>query len=122
VVLSAATSFHFIDVGASGVTPGDSTTFTKVLKSPGGSVVGFGQGSCVILTTQKGSDRVKSDECQQTFRLSGRGTLQVDGLEHPAGNPGAFAVVGGTGEFRQAEGQFLPSAGPGGADVFQVIS
>jgi hypothetical protein len=120
---AVTTSFHYIDVGPAGVSPGDSTTFTKQLKNLSGKVIGSAEGTCVILTTQSGSEPVKSDECQQTFTLNGKGTLQVDGLEHPSGTgPGGFAIVGGTGHFRQAEGQLVSGTGPHGSFVFEVIS
>jgi hypothetical protein len=124
VVQAATTSFHYIDVGPAGISPGDSTTFTKRLKNLSGKVVGSAAGMCVILTTRPGSEPVKSDECQQTFTFTGRGALQVDGLEQNPSRPGpgGFAIVGGTGRFRQAEGQLLPGAGPGGSNIFEVIS
>ena len=37
VVKSELTSFHFVDVGPAGVSPGDETTYTKKLTTPAGS-------------------------------------------------------------------------------------
>ena len=117
VVKSELTSFHFVDVGPPGVSPGDETTFTKTLTKPTGGVAGFSHGTCVVITVV-GNDP-QSAECQSTIRL-GRGTLEVDGLDHLK-EPQTFAIVGGTGRYRDAEGVFIAGgAENGAADLFEV--
>ena len=118
VVVSTLTSFHFIDLGPQGVSPGDETTFTKTFKNAGGTVVGFGRGNCVVITVKQGNPA--SAECQLTTRFDG-GTIQQAGVDHLR-EPQAFAIVGGTGQFRQAEGQVIAGGGPGGADIYEVTS
>jgi hypothetical protein len=118
VVVSTLTSFHFIDVGPPGVSPGDETTFTKTFKNAGGTVVGFGHGNCVVITVNRGNPA--SAECQLTTKFDG-GTIQEAGVDHLR-EPQAFAIVGGTGQFRQAEGQVIAGGGPGGADIYDVIT
>ena len=119
VVVSTLTSFHFIDVGPQGVSPGDETTITKSFKDASGTVVGFGHGNCVVITVNKQGDPT-SAECQATTRFRG-GTIQFGGVDHLT-EPQAFAIVGGTGKFRQAEGQVIAGGGPGGADIYEIIS
>jgi hypothetical protein len=119
VAVGTLTSFHFIDVGPAGASPGDETTFTKTFKNQSGGVVGFGQGNCVVVTVKQGNPT--SAECQVTTRFDGKGTIQEAGIDHLT-EPQAFAIVGGTGQFRQAEGQVIAGGGPGGADIYEVIS
>jgi hypothetical protein len=119
VVVGTLTSFQFIDVGPTGASPGDETTFTKTFKNESGTVVGFGQGNCVVITVKQGNPT--SAECQSTTRFNGRGTIQQAGVDHLT-EPQAFAIVGGTKEFRQAEGQVIAGGGPNGADIYEVIS
>jgi hypothetical protein len=117
VVKSELTSFHFVDVGPRGVSPGDETTYTKKLTTLSGDVVGFSHGTCVVITVV-GNDP-QSAECQSTTRL-GRSTLEVDGLDHLK-EPQAFAIVGGTGRYRDAGGVFIAGgAANGAADLFEV--
>ena len=78
---------------AAGTTDGDQVQ-TIVVKSDLGSATG----TCVVITVA-GKDP-QSAECQSTVRL-GRGTLQVDGLDHLK-EPQTFAIVGGTGRYRDA--------------------
>jgi hypothetical protein len=116
VVKSNLTSFHFVDVGPAGVSPGDETTFTKKLTTPNGGVVGFSHGTCVVITVL-GNDP-QSAECQSTVRI-GRGTLQVDGLDRLK-EPQTFAIVGGTGRYRDAGGVFVAGGAANGADLFEI--
>ena len=73
VVKSELTSFHFVDVGPSGVSPGDETTYTKKLTTPAGNVIGFTHGTCVVITVA--GTEPQSAECQSTNRFGG-GTTQ----------------------------------------------
>lgn len=117
VVKSDLTSFHFIDIGPAGVSPGDETTFTKKLTNLNGDTVGVTHGTCVVITVA-GTDP-QSAECQSTTRL-GRGTLQVGGLDHLT-EPQSFAIVGGTGRYRDAGGVFVAGgAANGAADLFEI--
>jgi hypothetical protein len=61
-----------------------------------------------------------SAECQGTTRF-GHGTIQTAGVDHLT-EPQAFAIVGGTGRLRDAAGQVIAGGGPGGADVYEVVS
>jgi hypothetical protein len=49
------------------------------------------------------------DLCRGVIELSGRGTISVEGLTHRISKPHVrrFAIVGGTGEFRGARGEFF---------------
>ena len=117
VVKSELTSFHFIDVGPTGVSPGDETTFTKKLTNESGDTVGFSHGTCVVITVA--GKNPQSAECQSTVRL-GRGTLEVDGLDRLK-EPQTFAIVGGTGLYREAGGVFVAGgAANGTADLFEI--
>jgi hypothetical protein len=119
VVVSTLTSFNFVDVGPQGVSPGDETTFTKTFKDTGGTVVGFGHGSCVVITVDRQGNPT-SAECQITTRF-GHSTIETAGVDHLI-EPQTFAIVGGTGRFRGADGQVIAGGGPGGADVYEVES
>jgi hypothetical protein len=117
VVKSELTSFHFVDVGPSGVSPGDETTYTKKLTTPAGNVIGFTHGTCVVITVA--GTEPQSAECQSTNRFGG-GTIEVDGLDHLK-EPQTFAIVGGTGRYRDAGGVFVAGgAANGTADLFEV--
>jgi hypothetical protein len=117
VVKSTLTSFHFVDLGPKGVSPGDETTFTKRVTNLAGDTIGSSQGTCVVITAVQNNP--KSAECHSTFHL-GQGTLQVDGLDHLK-EPQAFAIVGGTGRYRDAGGVFVSAgAANGTADLFEI--
>jgi len=116
VVRSDLTSFHFIDVGPTGVSPGDETTYTKKLTNQSGDTVGFLHGTCVVITVA--GNNPQSAECQSTTRL-GRRTLEVDGLDRLT-EPQTFAIVGGTGLYREAGGVFVAGGGPNGDDVYEI--
>ena len=117
VVKSELTSSHFIDVGPTGVSPGDETTFTKKLTNQSGDTVGFGHGTCVVITVA--GTNPQSAECQSTVSF-GRGTLEVDGLDHLK-EPQTFAIVGGTGLYREAGGVFVAGgAANGTADLYEI--
>lgn len=117
VAVATLTSFHFVDVGPKGASPGDETTFTKTFKNTSGTVVGFGHGNCVVITVNKQGDPT-SAECQSTTKF-GRGTIQSAGIDHLT-SPQTFPIVGGTGRFRDAAGQIIAGGGPGEADIYEV--
>jgi hypothetical protein len=117
VLKSELTSFHFVDVGPSGVSPGDETTYTKKLTNLAGDVVGFSHGTCVVITVA-GKDP-QSAECQSTNRLR-RGTIEIDGLDRLK-EPQTFAIVGGTGHYGDASGQFVAGGALNGtADLYEI--
>jgi hypothetical protein len=119
VVVATLTSFHFIDLGPKGVSPGDETAFTKTFKDSSGAVVGFGRGNCVVITAKQGNPT--SAECNGTTRFGRRGTIQSAGVDHITARE-TFAIVGGTGQFRRAQGQVIAGGGPGGADIYEIVS
>jgi hypothetical protein len=119
VVVATVTSFHFIDLGPKGVSPGDQTAFTKTFKDSSGTVVGFGHGNCVVITAKQGNPT--SAECNGTTRFGRRGTIQSSGVDHITARE-TFAITGGTGLFRQAHGQVIAGGGPGGADIYEIIT
>jgi len=119
VVVATLTSFHIIDLGPKGHSPGDETAFTKTFKDSSGKVVGFGEGNCVVITAKQGNPT--SAECHGTTTFGDRGTIQEAGVDHLTARE-TFAIVGGTGQFRQAQGQVIAGGGPGGADIYEVVS
>ena len=117
VAVLSLTSFHFVDVGPKGVSPGDETTFTKTFKNTSGSVVGFGHGSCVVVTvSQKGDPPAPNARARHDLATARSNPRVFDHLTSPQ----TFPIVGGTGRFRDAGGQIIAGGGPGEADIYEI--
>jgi len=86
--------------------PGDSFLFTEDLFTPAGRPVGHDQVRCTLMFRQEVF-------CEASAVLTGRGEIVVEGVIGAEQRP-ALAVVGGTGQFRNARGQvfILPGATP----------
>jgi hypothetical protein len=111
-----------IDVGASGLSAGDTETFLDDVQR-NGQTVGAEAGSCTIITV---SDSRLVAACTATLMLpEGQLTLQGVNDEDPRIGPTGFvwAVTGGTGRYATARGElvgtFRPAAG-GDADVVDL--
>jgi len=90
--------FEFIDVGAQGESPGDTLLFESALFTPSGDRVGRDSVRCTF--------GIRTFVCDATFQITGRGKIVVAGAFF-GGEP-QLAITGGTREFRDAGGQFLP--------------
>lgn len=88
---------EFIDIGASGDSPGDMYVFDQPLLDGEGSSIGNNSGTCI--RTRVGH----SLQCQWTLTLEG-GTIQVAGREFDKGTS-MIAIVGGTGAYTGISGQ-----------------
>jgi hypothetical protein len=84
--------------------PGDSFLFTEDLFTPAGRPVGHDQVRCTLMFRQEVF-------CEASAVLNGRDEIVVEGVIGAEQRP-ALAVVGGTGQFRNARGQvfILPGA------------
>lgn len=104
VIVSRSTEdFVFIDVGDPGFSPGDYYVFNDELVSEDGTeMLGQDIAQCSV--------NFRALQCEVTFHLTGRGTIQVAGVIK--GGPVVQAVTGGTHEFHDVGGQvvleFLP--------------
>jgi hypothetical protein len=96
----------FVDVPPVGeFNPGDTRLFTEDAFTPGGRLVGHGQARFTVMFR----DEVFTEG---TFVLQGRGQIVVEGIFSFTEQRPAFAVVGGTREFRNARGQMFVLPGP----------
>ncbi|MDT5128559.1 MAG: hypothetical protein QOH54_4203 [Mycobacterium sp.] len=116
-----------IDLGEPGHGPGDQFLFAgDVFDHPGGTNIGHVAGQC---TTLSGDASSGDAFCHGTFVLEG-GELAVQGLDTggaaDAGQPGAVAIVGGTGIYANARGdgtiQMSPDAPADSTFVLNVIT
>lgn len=90
--------FEFVDVGAEGDSAGDTILFESALFTPGGDRVGRDSVRCTF--------SIRTFICDATFQVTGHGKIVVAGAFF-GGEP-QLAITGGTREFRDAGGQFLP--------------
>jgi hypothetical protein len=87
---------QFVDVGATGDSPGDMYVFDQPLLDEYGSNIGNNSGACIRTRTGH------SLQCQWTLTLDG-GTIQVAGREFDQGTSD-IAIVGGTGAYAGIHG------------------
>jgi len=116
-----------IDLGDPGPGPGDQFLFAgDVFDHAGGTNIGHVAGQCTTLS----GDATSGDAfCHGTFVLEG-GQLAVQGLDtggvSDAGQPGAVAIVGGTGIYANARGdgtiQISPDAPTDSTFVLNVVT
>lgn len=85
--------------------PGDSALVTEDAFTPTGRRVGHNQVRFTVMFRQE-------DFVEATFVLQGRGQIVVEGAFSFTEQRPALAVVGGTGEFRNARGQMFVLPGP----------
>jgi len=84
---------HLIDVGSKGFGPGDYTVFSERLYDHrSGKLIGRDDSTCLYFTANGPAT------CSGTFRIFGRGTIEIQGSV-PFRLPFVFSVVGGTGAF-----------------------
>jgi hypothetical protein len=96
----------FIDAPPAGQeNPGDTILFTEDLRTPGGRLVGHDQARCTLMFRQESF-------CEASAVLRGRGQIVVEGVFAFTRPRPVLAVVGGTGEFRNARGQVFILPGP----------
>jgi hypothetical protein len=84
---------------------GDSFLFTEDLFTPGGRRVGHDQARCTLMFRQEAF-------CEASAVLRGRGQIVAEGVFAFTRPRPVLAVVGGTGEFRNARGQVFILPGP----------
>jgi opacity protein-like surface antigen len=101
VLIVREVDFQDIDVPPVGQeNPGDSTLVTEDAFSPGGRLIGYDQVRFTLMFRQEVF-------VEATFVLTGRGQIVVEGILGSTEQRPALAVVGGTGEFRNARGQMF---------------
>jgi hypothetical protein len=106
VLIARLVDETFIDLPPVGQdNPGDSILFTEDLFTPGGRRVGHDQVRCTLMFRQESF-------CEASGVLRGRGQIVVEGASAFTGPRPSLAVVGGTGEFRNARGQVFILPGP----------
>ncbi|SRR6266851_3865759 len=114
--LSRATSINnFVDTGPSGFSPGDLYVFADhlFLVSEPNDQIGTSYGRCVLIDPAT----LKFD-CSITNELTGAGALSAGDLTAAGtltlneGSTSEFAVVGGTGPYRNARGDATVKLGP----------
>lgn len=108
---------HLIDVGSTGFGPGDYTVFSERLYDHGsGKLIGRDDSTCLYFTANGPAT------CSGTFRIFGRGTIEIQGSV-PFRLPFVFSVVGGTGNFQNARGEaVIPGfSGPVTHFVFHLL-
>jgi hypothetical protein len=94
----------FLDLGATGLSPGDQAVFANSV-SRNGRAAGVAGGSCTVTTVDAGNTFTAS--CEATARLrGGQITTQAlvtfrEGLQPPF----TLAITGGTGRYRGADGE-----------------
>lgn len=118
-VVERATTDELIDVGEPGDSAGDLLTFAnKLYDETNTSQVGRDQGSCIRISPRRGSW-----QCSWTSWLDG-GSVTVAGPFYDD-RGSTFAIIGGTGSFRDAAGTMHLGfrADPAEFDfVFRIIS
>ena len=85
--------------------PGDTVLFTEDLFAPSGRPVGHDQVRCTAMFREELF-------CEASAILTGRGEIVAEGVFGFAEQRPALAVVGGTGQFRNARGQVFILPGP----------
>jgi hypothetical protein len=96
----------FIDAPPTGQdNPGDTILFTEDLRTPGGRLVGHDQVRCTLMFRQESF-------CEASAVLRGRGQIVAEGVFAFTRPRPVLAVVGGTGQFRNARGQVFILPGP----------
>jgi hypothetical protein len=89
----------FVDVGASGESPGDYFLFENKLMTPDGSrQVGRDSGRCTL--------GIGTFSCDATAKIFGKGKIVVSGALFSE-NDNRIAITGGTGAYRTAHGQLV---------------
>jgi hypothetical protein len=102
--VAKTTQFTTIDLPPAGFSQGDEVVFHDQLISDG-TVIGHDGGACQATSVAKG--QVPQYQCLITFVLPG-GQVTTQGLfniANPASFTASFAVTGGTGSYRTAQGQ-----------------
>jgi hypothetical protein len=106
VLIARQVDFQDLDVPPVGQeNPGDTFLFTEDLFTPGGRLVGHDQARCTLMFRQEAF-------CEASAVLRGRGQIVVEGVFAFTRPRPVLAVVGGTGEFRNARGQVFILPGP----------
>jgi len=116
-VVEHATTDTVVDLTANGDSTGDLLTFhNELFDEANTEVVGSDQGDCVRIEVGV------SWECRWVNFLEG-GSITVEGPFFDAG-PSAFAITGGTGEFRGARGSMRLVSNEDGTEidfVFRIL-
>ena len=109
------------DLGAKGLTPGDGVTFTTKVRDMRGRPLGDSGGQCALMSGHTEATSVY--HCTQTYRL-GHDQLIVAGVLDFNLSDNTWAVLGGTGRYRDAHGQvtFTVPKGNTFQDVFRFDS
>jgi hypothetical protein len=104
-----ATSVHTVDLGDSGMTPGDllvwgpDPLYDAANETDTGATT---QGSCMALNT------AGDHHCTETIVFPNGSTLEIQGVQPAGDGPSSRTIVGGSGQYLGASGTMLvdPSA------------
>jgi hypothetical protein len=91
-------SQHFVDLGGTGLSVGDHAVFRSVFTTLSGAHAGDVTVVCTLVSKT-------AVQCDATARLRG-GTLELSGLFTITSPDVRLAIIGGTGAFDRARGQF----------------
>jgi hypothetical protein len=107
LILSAPVALREFDAPPVGgeLSPGDTVLITEDAFTPAGRRVGHNEVRFTVMHRGEAFG-------EASFILQGRGQILVEGVIDLANPRGEFAVVGGTGEFRNARGQLFTLPGP----------
>jgi hypothetical protein len=94
-------SFNVVDSNGHGWTPGDSTTFTHVLRDMQGAKVGRADGNCVITRVKQGHPTAA--ECGETYRFAD-GWIQTNTVDLIKARED-IPITGGIGRYQHATGE-----------------
>ena len=109
-MLSRATAINnFVDTGPSGFSPGDLYVFSDRLfyASAPDTLIGTSDGRCILIDPSA----IRYD-CSITAKLLDGDILMAGTLMLVEGSTSVFAVVGGTGTYRNARGDATVKLGP----------
>jgi len=107
---------HVVDLPPKGDSQGDLFPFSnRLFDASNTHQVGRDQGNCIRTNTGSGEW-----QCSWTNKLA-NGTITVEGPFYDT-NDSVLAIIGGTGQYRDARGQMLLHARSGGYDfVFSIL-
>jgi Allene oxide cyclase barrel like domain len=109
-LISRATAINnFVDIGPSGLSPGDVYVFSDrlFLASAPDTQIGISDGRCVVIDPSA----LRLD-CSFTAKLQDGDILSAGTLMLVEGSTSVFGIVGGTGAYRNARGEVISKLGP----------
>jgi hypothetical protein len=115
----------FVDTGTPGDSPGDLYVVTgkyffetdpNMQMPPDSQIIATADGRCVLIdpdTVVMGESKIKRWDCSVTTKLSDEDfIMSVGTYTQLEGSSAAWAIVGGTGKYRRARGEYKVTFGP----------